>query len=280
MTKLKNLKSIDLSSITIIGTSISFIWSIIFSIVIMAILSMIIGRFDISFAIIGIAIIFGTLIVSISQYFGVSFLYNFLIKRMKDVKLGIDNMESIKSVSVVSLSIMVAVISLVVSVIIYPIIFLAISFITILYSLLQAISLQGFSWLVYPLGLAFDPTFILYSFIIGLVFTAIGSFIFNKISPKIGGLKVLLTQEDNMISIDFISPKSAGIITGVICLVFGLIYGVIFSIISVSLPANLLLIIFLTVGGLIGGFIYGSISAYLYNFFSKKFSPVKIELKD
>ena len=92
MTKLKNLKSIDLSSITIIGTSISFIWSIIFSIVIIAILSMIIGRFDISFAIIGIAIIFGTLIVSISQYFGVSFLYNFLIKRIKDVKLGIDNM--------------------------------------------------------------------------------------------------------------------------------------------------------------------------------------------
>jgi hypothetical protein len=279
MKDLKSVKSIDLSSLTIIGTSISFIWSIVFSIIIIAILSLIIGRFDISFTIIGIGIIFGTLILSISKYFGVSFLYNFFIKRMRDVKIGI-NMESITDISILSLSLIVAVISLVVSIIIYPIIFLMLSFVTILYSLIQAISLQGFSWLVYPISLAFNPTFILYSFIISLVFTGIGAFIFNKISPKIGGLKVLLSKKDNMTSIDYINPKNAGIISGVICLVFGLIYGLIFSIISVSLPANLILIVLLTIGGLIGGFIYGAISAYLYNFFSKKFSPVKIELKD
>ncbi|BBL62045.1 MAG: hypothetical protein ISP01_02845 [Methanobrevibacter arboriphilus] len=280
MKDLKSVKSIDLSSLTIIGTSISFIWSIVFSIIIIAILSLIIGRFDISFTIIGIGIIFGTLILSISKYFGISFLYNFFIKRMRDVKIGINNMESITDISILSLSLIVAVISLVVSIIIYPIIFLMLSFVTILYSLLQAISLQGFSWLVYPISLAFNPTFILYSFIISLVFTGIGAFIFNKISPKIGGLKVLLSKKDNMTSIDYINPKNAGIISGVICLVFGLIYGLIFSIISVSLPANLMLIVLLTIGGLIGGFIYGAISAHLYNFFSKKFSPVKIELKD
>jgi len=186
---------------------------------------------------------------------------------------------SLTDISVLSLSLIVAVISLIVSIIIYPIIFLVLSFVTILYSLIQAISLQGFSWLVYPVSLAFTPVFILYSFVIGLVFTGIGAFIFNNISPKIGGLKVLFVEEGNMTAIKYINPKNAGIIAGIISLVFGLIYGVIFSIISVSLPANIILIVSLTIGGLIGGFIYGAISAHLYNFFSRKFSPLKIELK-
>lgn len=280
MKNLKNLKSIDLSSTTIIGTSINIVWSIVFMVVVIAALSAVIGRFDISFAIIGIGIVFGTIILSIAQYFGISFLYNFFIKKMKDIKINIPGMEKITEISLASTSLMIAVISLVVSIIIYPLIFLALSFVSLLYPLLQAISLQGWSWLVFPISLSFSPMFIIYAFIIGLVFTAIGVFIFNKISPKIGGLKLSLSSDGNMTKINSVDPKTAGMITGIICLVFGLIYGLFFSILTGNLPANLILIVILTVGGLIGGFIYGALSSVLYNFFAKKFNPVKLELEN
>lgn len=280
MGDLKSLKSIDLSSTTIIGTSLNFIWSIVLTILIIIALSAIAGRFDISFAIIGIGIIFGTIIFGISEYFGVSFLYNFFIKRMKDVKLTIPDMNRITEVSVVSTSLIVAVISLIVSIIIYPLIFLTLSFVSFLVQLLQAISLQGFAWLVYPASLAFTPFFIVDAFVAGLILTAIATFIFNKISPLIGGLKVSLSSEGNLTKIDHVDPKNAGIITGIIALVFGLLYGLLFSFVSGSLPANLILIVELTIGGLIGGFIFGALSSVLYNFFAKKFAPVKLELEN
>lgn len=280
MADLKSLKSIDLSSITIMGTSITLVWSIIFTAAIIIAFSSILGRFDASFGIIGIAIIFGTIIFSISGYFGISFLYNYFANRMRPVKLNIADMSKITNVSVVSTSLIAAFISLIAALIVYPLIFLILSFVSILVQLLQAISLQGYAWLVYPASLAFTPFFIIYAFIIGLVFTIIGAFVFNKVNPKIGGLKLSLSQEGNLTKIDSINPKSAGIITAIISLVFGLIYGIIFSIVSGSLPANLILILGLTIGGLIGGFIYGAISSILYNLFAKKFGPVKIELEE
>ena len=280
MTDLKNLKSIDLTSTTIIGTSINFIWSIIFAILIMIALSSIIGRFDIGFAIIGIGIIFGTIVFSISEYFGVTFLYNFLIKRMKSVKINIKDMNRITSMSTTSFALIVAVISLIVSILIYPLILLTLVFVPLLFQLLQAMSLQGLAWLVYPASFAFTPLFIVYVFIIGLVLTYIGAFIFNKISPMIDGLKVSLYTEGNLTSIDSIDPKGAGIISGVICLAYGLLYGLLFSFVSGNLPANLLLIVELTIAGLVGGFICGVLSSVLYNLFAKKFGPVKLELEN
>lgn len=280
MKNLKNLKSIDLSSMTVIGTSINFIWSIIFAIVLIIGLSSFIGRFDVSFVIIGIGILFGTIILSIAQYFGISFLYNFFINKMKNIKINIPGMDKITEISLVSSSLMVAVISLIVSIIIYPLIFLVLSFFSLLYPLLQVLSLQGWAWLVFPISLTFSPMFIIYVSIIGLVFTAIGVSIFNKISPKIGGLKLSLSQDGNMTKINSFDPKTAGILTGIICLVFGLIYGLIFSILTGNLPADLILIVILAIEGLVGGFIYGALSSVLYNFFSKKFNPVKLELED
>ncbi|RBQ24172.1 hypothetical protein ALNOE001_04140 [Candidatus Methanobinarius endosymbioticus] len=280
MKNLKNLKSIDLLSTTIIGTSINLIWSIVFAIVLIVGLSSVIGRFDISFAIIGIGIVFGTIILSIAQYFGISFLYNFLIKKMKNIVVNMPGLDKITEVSVVPFSLMVAVISLIISISIYPLIFLALSFVSLLYPLLQAMSLQGLAWLVFPISLSFSPMFIVYAFIIGFVFTAIGTFIFNMISPKIGGLKLSLAADGKMTKIMSIDPKTTGMITGVICLIFGLIYGIIFSILTGNLPANLILIVILTIKGLIGGFIYGALSSVLYNFFSKKFTHVKLELEE
>jgi len=280
MADLKNLKSIDLSSTTIIGTSINFIWSIVFAIIVMGMFSLIFGQFDISFAIIGIGIIFGAIIFSIAKYFGVSFLYNFFIKRTKNVKINIKDMNRITEISIVPLTVIVAVIAIIVSIIVYPLIFLILSFMPLLTNLLQAISLQGYSWLVYPASFAFTPLFIVYVFIISIILAAVGTFIFNKINPLVDGLKVSLSTEGNLTKINSIDPKSAGIISGVICLVFGLLYGLLFSFVSGNLPATLILIGELIIGGLIGGLIFGALSSVLYNFFAKKFGPVKLELKN
>jgi len=280
MADLKNLKSIDLSSITIIGTSINFIWSVVFAILLIITFSLINGAFGIGFIIIGLGIIFGTIIFSIPQYFGIAFLYNFFSKRMKNVKIDIKGVNRITEISVSSLALIVAVISLVVSIIIFPLIFITLSFIPLLVQILQVMSLQGLAWLVYPASFVFTPLFIIYAFVIGFVLTAVGAFIFNKISPMIDGLKVSLSSEGNLTKIDSIDPKSAGIISGIISLVFGLLYGLLFSIVSGNLPANLILIVGLTIGGLIGGFVCGALNSILYNFLAKKFSPVKLELEN
>jgi len=280
MTDSKSLKSIDLASTTIMGTSINLIWSVIFTILVIIALSSIFGNFVLSFAIVGIGIIFATLVFSISECFGISHLYNFFIKKMKNVNLNIQDSDSITGISTISLGLIVGVISLVISIIIYPLIFLLLSFAPIVFGLLQALSLQGFSWIVFPASFVITPFFIIYAFIFAFILTTIGAFIFNKISPLIGGLKVSLTSEGNLTKVDSIDPKSAGIVTSIICLVFGLLYGLLFSFVSGNLPANLILIVELTIGGLIGGFIYGALSSVLYNFFAKKFNPVKIELED
>ena len=279
VTDLKNIKSIDLSSTTIIGTSISFIWSIIFVILLIIALSSILGRFDIGFGIIGIGIIFGTIILNISQFFGISFLYNLLIKKMKNVQVNIEDTDKITEISLSSLALIVGVISLIISIIVFPLIFLILSFIPIIIQFLQALSLQGFAWLVFPMNLVLTPLFILNAFVIVFVLTAVGAFIFNKVSPFLGGLKVSLSKEGNLTKIDSIEPKSAGIITGIICLIYGLLYWLLFSVVSGNLPNNLILIAGLAVGGLVGGFIYGDLSSVLYNLFAKKLDPVKLELE-
>jgi len=285
MADLKNLKSIDLVSTTIIGTSINVVWSIIFTILLIIALFLVSVMFDTGFpiiglVIIGLGIIFGTVVFGISEYFGVTFLYNFFAKRMKNVKINIKDMNRITEISVSSLALIVAVLSLVVSIIIYPLIFLVLSFIPLIIQLLQIISLQGLSWLVYPASFAFTPLFIIYAFVIGFVLTAVGAFIFNKISPMIDGLKVSLSSEGNLTKIDSIDPKSAGIISGVISLVFGLLYGLLFSFVSGNLPANLILIVGLGIGSLVGGFICGALNSILYNTLAKKFGPVKLELEN
>ena len=279
MAELKNIKSIDLTSTTIIGTSIKFIWSIIFVILLIITLSSILGRFDIGFGIIGIGIIFGTIILSISEFFGISFLYNLFIKKMKNVEVAIEDTNRITKISISSLAFIVAVISLVISIIIFPLIFLILSFIPLIIQLLQVLTLQGLAWLVFPMNLVLTPLFIVNMFVIAFVLTAVGAFIFNKTSPLLGGLKVSLSKEGNLTKIDSIDPKSAGIITGIICLIYGLLYGLLFSVVSGNLPANLILIGGLAIGGLVGGFIYGDLSSVLYNFLAKKFGPVKLELE-
>ena len=88
MSEFLNLKSIDISSITIIGTAINIIYAIIFTI-----LFMVIGTISVGTTIIGSllmlapTIIFGTMILTIFQIFTRSYLYNILATKLENIKL-------------------------------------------------------------------------------------------------------------------------------------------------------------------------------------------------
>ncbi|MDR0900031.1 MAG: hypothetical protein LBM26_00050 [Methanobrevibacter sp.] len=283
MTEKRDVKSLDLSSITIMGTSISFIWAIILSIIILIVFSFM-GGFNIALGLIALAIIFGTLILSISSYFGISYLYNFIVKKIKKVVIeieDIDSVKSIKSISILPFALITAIISLIIGIIIYPIIFigLSLSAMPLIQSLLVNTATQSFGLLLYQIVmLAISPMTIVYAFVVPLLFTIIGSFVFNLIAPKVGGLKVELESCGHMTKLNSVNPINAGIITGVILLVFGLVIGLILAIIGGNILANLSLILILVLGGFAGGFIYGVLSSVFYNFIANKSEEVKLEL--
>ncbi len=277
MSDLKNLRSFDLESITIIGTSISFIWGIILGIALLIFLIVGTGIINGSLFVMMFAVAFGTLILSIPQFFGVSFLYNHLINRLRDVQVKITDNEAVTNVSIVSTSLIVAILSLIVSVIIYPVLLLGVS---LLSPTLQLWAMQGLSSVVTMVLVLINPISLLYAFIIPFVFTAIGLFIFNNITPYIGGIKVSLSTVGDMVSLNSVDPVNAGIIAGIISLVLGLISGIVISVSTGNLATTLVMILSMTLGGFVGGFIYGALSSLLYNFLTEKLGTVKLGLED
>lgn len=262
------------------GTSINFIWGIILGIILLIFLSFSIG-FNLSTLLITFAIIFGTLILSIPQFFGISYLYNFLAKKLKKITLDIEDMDSVYGVSVIPLALMIGVLSLIVALIMYSIVFMVISLsvMPIAQSLLFQSSTQNMGILLYQIAmLVVNPASIVYAFAMPFLFTIIGGFIFNLIAPKIGGLKLEFVQNGEMTKINNFNPINAGIISGIICLVFGLVISLILAIISGNISTIISLILLLIVGGFLGGFVWGTVCSVIYNFLVKKTEGVGIRL--
>ena len=114
------------------------------------------------------------------------------------------------------------------------------------------------------------------TFIITFVFVLIATFIYNFIASKGRGIKLNLSNDNNLTSIDSIEPLKFAIAFAIIEGILNLIIGVI-SVVSgsgvVNLVANVL-------GGFVGGFIIAIIIAVVYNFLSQKLGKIKIELID
>ncbi|KZX14778.1 hypothetical protein MBCUT_19060 [Methanobrevibacter cuticularis] len=282
MTDMKKLKSIDLSSITIIGTSINFIWAIIIAIIFLASMS-IFGGFNPSLIMIALGIIFGVLVISIPKYFGISCLYNYFITKLRDVEFEIIEMKKVTKISIVPFSFIAAVIALILAIIVYPIIVIGTPAIVIqlIQLLISQASTQAIGFILYQLLLTiYNPLMIVYVVLGAFVFTLVGSAVFNVVIPRIGGLKVDLSSNGEMTTINSFTPLNAGIIAGIMSLIFGLITGLIISVLSGSLPAALSLIAILVVGGFIIGLIWGAVSSALYNFFAKKTGGIKVKLPE
>jgi hypothetical protein len=107
----------------------------------------------------------------------------------------------------------------------------------------------------------------------------VAAHVFNLISPKIGGLKLKLSQEGTLTKINSIHFLNFAFIFGVILAAIGLTLGVIISIIAMNLMATLSLILFLVLGGFVAGFVIGALIAVFYNFLAPRMGELKIKLE-
>ena len=275
MTDIKSLKHIDLTSITIMGTAINFIGSIILAIILLILLTVSIRFFDPVVIVLLLALVFTTLILSISEYFGRAYLFNFLAPKLKEIRLNVVDMEKITNISVFPLALICSIISLIITLITYPVLYIGVLLIS---PILQLLATQGGILLIYLAYFISSPWMIVYSFIFAFISVAIAASVFNLISAKIGGLKLKLTQEGNMTQINSMNYLNLALILAIILAIIGLVLGLILSVIVMNFIATLSLIIYLVLGGFVLGFIAGALIAILYNFLAPKLGELKIEL--
>jgi hypothetical protein len=283
MSNVKNIKSIDLSSATIIGTALNVVFSIIAAIVLLIIMG-ILGGWNLlsGFITIACGLVFGTAIYCVFQVFAESYLYNILVKKLNPVSLTIKDNKYIEKVSVMPTAILSATISTIITIIVYLASIFGVTMLSngILQTLLYAGQLEIAMTFYQFISIYSNPitavVLILMIFISVFIAVAIGLWIYNYLAEKIGPIQVELSQEENMTSFDYVNPKNIAIITALISLVVNVIFGIITALIT----GNYLNILINGVSGFISGFILMALLAIFYNFLSKKVGTLKIELTD
>ena len=281
MASVKELKSIDLSSYTIILTGIGVIFALLLSIIVT------IGIGIVSPENIGVSIyiiptiIVGTFMIGIYRYFSEGLFYNLLTKKLKNIKFALNNGELIK-ISTTETATIIATITAIQSVLIY----LVSTFILplMLNTTIQTLMFSGQQLLAYNLYqimlLISQPMtiimFIFGSFVITFVFVLIGTYIYNILASKGRGIFLELSKENNMTTIDSIDMMSFAIVIAIINGILNLILGIIMLISGGTVMA----IITSVISGVVGGFVSAALAAIFYNFLAPKLGKLKIELID
>lgn len=282
MVSVKEIKSIDLSSTTIILTGIAVLFSILSSILLVIVMAVI------SPSSIGVAayliptIIIGTLMYTIYNVFFQGFLYNTLARRINTIKLAFKDEKEIVKVTTTETAIMASMIATIQVILIY----LASVFLLpiVLSSIVQTLMFSGQQVLAYTIYqfmmLISQPTtiamIIFGTFIVTFVFVLLGCYIYNILADTGRGAVVSLSSENNMTAIDSIDVLKLAIVFAVI----GGILNLILAIISLISGGNIATVIGNIVVGFIGGFVEGALFAIFYNFLAPKLGKIKLELID
>jgi len=281
MVSIKELKSIDLSSYTIIMCGISVLFSIIAAIL----LTIVIGiatpaNIGTSIYLIP-TIIIGTFMISIYRYFSEGLFYNLLAKKFNTIKLTFEKNELVK-VSTTETAAVLAIIALIQSLIIYlATVFMLPLVLNATVQTLMFAGQQGAAYTIYQmLALYNQPVtiaLILFgSFIITFVFILLATYIYNILGTNGRGAIVNLSKENEFTVIDSIDPLKLGIAFAIISFVLNIVIGLIMMITGmpiVNAIGNM-------VSGLISGFVFAAIFAAFYNFLSPKLGKLKLELID
>ena len=279
-----SLKSIDPVSTTIMGTTISTVLIVILSIILLIFMGVTAGASAAGgFALVVVAAIFGTIILSVFHFFTKSVLYNFLSKKLGSIDIDLFENKEIKKFSVKSTSLVLTftdtimfIIYILVGALLLQLLF------NIIYSLV--IMLTGNMILAYLLYqvimLLNDPLFIA-AFIVGFAVVSIIRYLiaiyaYNNITGKVYGILLRLRKEDNYTVIDSVNPINTALIMGIIGLIFGIISGVVNLIASVNIVNFVIYII----SGFVGTFICVLVLCLLYNFLSSKIGKVKVVLDE
>ena len=283
MSDIKEIKSIDLPSFTIIGTGIAVLFSILSSIII----TVLVGIYSVES--LGVilyiipTIIIGTLIFSIYNNFFEGYLYNILAKRINPINFILKDEKEIVKVTTTETSIMVAIILTVQTILIYLVSIFILPL--LLNGVIQTLMFSGQQTLAYSLYqfllIINQPVtvamVIFGTFIISFVFVLLGTYIYNIIANAGRGIILNLSKENDMTIVESVDMLKFAIAFAIV----GGILSLILTLISlVSGGAEITTAIGNIVGGFIGSFIEGALIAVFYNFLAPKLGKLKIELID
>lgn len=279
----KNIKSIELSSFTTMGMCINTLISIIVGVILFIIITVASGGQAISIALILIPIIvFSTILNSIIHFFGCGFLYNVITKKLNPINISINDEGEITEVRPLSIALVFGIISLIAFIIIFTLVEVIVP--SMVSSFLQTLMMTGQTGLAFVLYnlimLMMSPRIIIAlivaSFVFPFLFTLIGSYCYNLISPYINGIVVDLDNTNDLTSIKSIDSTKTALILSVIMLIIGIIVSIIMLIVNSNAGMAALYNIGIS---FVGTFIIVFLFTYFYNYLVPKLGEVKIKLQ-
>ncbi|WP_407381415.1 hypothetical protein [Methanobrevibacter sp.] len=276
----KELKSIDISSYTIISTGITALISILISLIIVGAVSIIVpNSFGVMLYIIP-TIVFSAIICSIFFSFSEAYLYNILSKKLGCIKLDIEG-DYIKKISTKETALLLGTITLIIVLVVYlATAFLIPLILSALITVLMYASQTAVAGMAYQAMILLSNTSIIVlgivaAVIITTVFILLSTYIYNLLASSERGITVKLEKIGEFTQLESIDPLNFGIAIAAISLILSIIIGLI-MIISGS-PA------FTALSNVLGTFVISFIEALLiavfYNFLAPKIGKLKVELE-
>ena len=279
---IKEIKSIELASYTVITTSIGIVFSIIAAIALMIPISMSSPE-GINIAIYILpTIVVGTLIYETYRNFFEGFIFNTLSKRLKKIRFVLNDESEIVQVSTTEPAIITSIILTIEIILLYLVLVMLLPILVT--SFIQTLMFTGQQVLAYNLYqflmILSQPTTILMiifgTFIITFVFTLLATYIYNILAKSGRGIVVELSDENNLTVLESINTLKFAIAFAVVSGVLNIILAIIMMISGGQPTAALGNII----GGFISGFVLGALISIFYNVLSPKLGKLKLELID
>lgn len=279
MISVKELQEIDLTSYTIIFTAISVLFAVIFSIVITLLFGILApGNIGIALYLIPTLVV-GAFMIGIYRYFSEGLFFNLLAKKLKNIKIALNDGEIVKisptetATILATIATIQAVLLYLISVIILPLM-INTAIQTFMLSGQQLIAMELYQIMMIISQPMTIIMFIFGTFIITFISILIGAYIYNILASKGRSVELELSEENGMTVIESIDMMKFAIAAAIIGGILNLIFGIIMLISG----GNIVTLISNVITGFVGGFISAALIAIFYNFLAPKLGKLKIKL--
>ncbi|MBQ6512181.1 hypothetical protein [Methanobrevibacter sp.] len=279
MISVKELQEIDLTSYTIIFTAISVLFAVIFSIVITLLFGILApGNIGIALYLIPTLVV-GAFMIGIYRYFSEGLFFNLLAKKLKNIKIALNDGEIVKisptetATILATIATIQAILLYLISVIILPLM-INTAIQTFMLSGQQLIAMELYQIMMIISQPMTIIMFIFGTFIITFISILIGAYIYNILASKGRGVELELSEENGMTVIESIDMMKFAIAAAIIGGILNLIFGIIMLISG----GNIVTLISNVITGFVGGFISAALIAIFYNFLAPKLGKLKIKL--
>lgn len=300
MEELKEIKSVAIVPFTLMSSSISAVMGLIYALLLILILgvvavflpstaSTIVGML-LTLAV-AIIIIFpvGSFLLNILSSFLLALIYNLLVPRVGGIKLGIVDMEEIRSLPVIPLSLMLSILytifTFLIMLIVAPLMMLIIQGAAIAaVSTTSTVSELGGLGALGIIGIILMIIAVpIVVFIATFIYSALSALLYNFLAPKIGGIQLKFSSvKDNLFEIRKIKPIPLALILAVVTTILNFLISIPQIAMYFALGEPLVGIGYLlgdTVGYFIVIFITYAIMVLIYNFLRPMIGGVELELE-